>query len=289
MKQNKYVLLPLLLAICLILTACSYSSTNTTSSLSTLADYSASPYAIVNNNEPSFSPSNFTTRSIERYSELDIFGRCQTAFANLSKDTMPTEKRGYIGQVKPSGWQISKYDFIEGKYLYNRCHLIGFQLSGENSNERNLITGTRYLNTEGMLPFENLVAEYIKESGNHVLYRVRPLFEGINLIASGVQIEAKSVEDEGKGICFNVFCYNVQPGVEIDYLSGNNSLSLECIPSPNTSAREETYILNSNTKKFHYPDCSSVFDINDSNKIIFRGTRDVLISSSYEPCGICKP
>ncbi|NDO18882.1 hypothetical protein FMM68_04345 [Lachnospiraceae bacterium MD329] len=193
-----------------------------TTDVGTIPEYSENPYVVINDNIPSFSEDDITTESFEQYSELDILGRCGTAFANLSLDTMPTEERGNIGMIKPSGWQISKYDFIDGKYLYNRCHLIGFQLSGENANKQNLITGTRYLNVEGMLPFENRVAEYIRKTGNHILYRVSPVFRDNNLLADGVQIEALSVEDDGKGICFNVFCYNVQPGVEIDYKNGNN-------------------------------------------------------------------
>ena len=190
--------------------------------LAEIPEYSDEPYVIINENEPNFSKENKSTESYEFYSELDGFGRCGVAMANLGEDLMPTEERGKIGQIKPSGWQTIKYDNVDGKYLYNRCHLIGFQLAGENANERNLITGTRYLNTEGMLPFENLVADYIRETGNHVLYRVTPVFEGANLVASGVQMEAKSVEDDGEGICFNVYVYNVQPGIAIDYATGES-------------------------------------------------------------------
>ena len=181
-------------------------------------------YVVINDNIPEFAESYYTTESFESYSELDSLGRCGVAFANLSKDTMPTEERGEIGSVKPSGWQSVKYDIVDGKYLYNRCHLIGYQLSGENANEKNLITGTRYMNVDGMLPFENEVADYIEETGNHVLYRVTPIFEGENLVASGVQMEAESVEDRGEGIQFNVYVYNCQPGIEIDYATGESSL-----------------------------------------------------------------
>ena len=184
--------------------------------------YSGEPYTVIDNNIPSFDEADMTQNSFERYSELDYLGRCGAAYANLSLDTMPTEERGKIGMVKPTGWQTVKYDFIDGKYLYNRCHLIGYQLSGENANVRNLITGTRYLNIHGMLPFENEVAKYIKDTQNHVLYRVTPVFEGDNLLADGVRMEAYSVEDGGGGIRFNVFCYNVQPGVIIDYATGEN-------------------------------------------------------------------
>ena len=192
--------------------------------LSLIPAYTDKAYIKLNNNIPDFDDSMMTTESFEKYSEFDSLGRCGVAFANIGKDLMPTKERESIGMVKPSGWRISKYDFIDGKYLFNRCHLIGYQLTGENSNEQNLITGTRYLNVDGMLPFENQVSNYIKSTNNHVLYRVTPHFEGNNPIASGVQIEAKSVEDNGKGIQFNVYCYNVQPRVKIDYATGENSL-----------------------------------------------------------------
>lgn len=197
-------------------------------SIGSLADipaYSGEPYVVLNNNEPDFAEEDLTTDSYEYYSELDADGKCGVVEASISEDLMPTEERGSIGQVKPTGWQTVKYDNVDGKYLYNRCHLIGFQLTGENANEKNLITGTRYMNTEGMLPFENMVADYIKETGNHVLYRVTPIFDDDNLVASGVQMEAKSVEDNGEGICFNVYVYNVQPGIEIDYATGDSQLA----------------------------------------------------------------
>ena len=187
--------------------------------------YSGEPYFVLNNNEPNFTEEDMTTDSYEYYSELDEDGKCGVVVASVGEDLMPTEERGSIGRVKPSGWQTVKYDNVDGKYLYNRCHLIGFQLTGENANEKNLITGTRYMNVEGMLPFENMVADYVKETGNHVVYRVTPIFEGDNLVASGVQMEAKSVEDDGDGICFNVYVYNVQPGIEIDYATGNSRLA----------------------------------------------------------------
>lgn len=184
--------------------------------------YVSQPYVEINNNVPLFEDGDLTTESFERYSELDSLGRCGVAYANISRETMPTEKRGSIGQVKPSGWQTVKYDFVDGKYLYNRCHLIGYQLSGENANEKNLITGTRYMNTEGMLPFENMVADYVKETNHHVLYRVTPLYDGHDLVASGVVMEAKSVEDNGAAIEFHIFVYNVQPNVTIDYATGKS-------------------------------------------------------------------
>ena len=182
------------------------------------------PYVIINNNMPDFSEEEITTKSFEKYSELDELGRCGVAYANIGIDTMPIEERESIGQIKPTGWHTVKYDCVDGKYLYNRCHLIGYQLTAENANEKNLITGTRYMNVEGMLPFENKVVEYIKETGNHVLYRVTPIFKDNNLVASGVQMEAKSVEDNGEGILFNIFVYNNQPNIEIDYLTGDSKL-----------------------------------------------------------------
>lgn len=193
-------------------------------SLDAIPAYDGKAYVAVNNNEPFFTDSDMTTTAFENYSDLDSLGRCGVAYANICKDIMPTEERGKIGMIKPSGWHTVKYDVIKDRYLYNRCHLIGYQLAGENANPKNLITGTRYLNVEGMLPFENLVADYVNNTGNHVLYRVTPMFSGSNLVANGVLIEAKSVEDNGGGIFFNVYCYNVQPGVGINYENGDSWL-----------------------------------------------------------------
>ena len=193
-----------------------------TVSAGTLPDYAGTAYTLVNNNEPAFTPEELITDSYETYDSLDALGRCTTATACIGPDLMPTADRESIQNITPTGWVQNSYDFVDGGYLYNRCHLIGYQLTGENDNEENLITGTRYLNVEGMLPFENMVADYIQETGNHVLYRVTPVFEGTDLLAQGVQMEAYSVEDDGDGICFNVFCYNVQPGVEINYATGEN-------------------------------------------------------------------
>ncbi len=197
---------------------------NSTVSLDNLPAYSDKAYIAVGNNKPFFTDADYTTESFEKYSDLDSLGRCSVAYANVGKDIMPTEARGSIGSVKPTGWQTIKYDIVDGKYLYNRCHLIGFQLTGENANKKNLITGTRYLNIEGMLPFENMVADYVKETGNHVLYRVTPIFKDNNLVAEGVLMEGYSVEDQGEGICFNVFAYNVQPGIIINYETGESQL-----------------------------------------------------------------
>lgn len=193
-------------------------------SLDAIPAYDGKAYVAVNNNEPFFTDSDMTTTAFENYSDLDSLGRCGVAYANICKDIMPTEERGKIGMIKPSGWHTVKYDVIKDRYLYNRCHLIGYQLAGENANPKNLITGTRYLNVEGMLPFENLVADYVNNTGNHVLYRVTPMFSGSNLVANGVLIEAKSVEDNGGGILFNVYCYNVQPGIGINYENGDSWL-----------------------------------------------------------------
>lgn len=192
--------------------------------LDDIPTFSGDAYIALNNNKPAFSKKERTTKVFERYSSLDSLGRCGVAYANICKKLMPDEQRKAIGPVKPSGWHTVKYNCVDGKYLYNRCHLIGFQLAGENANEKNLITGTRYLNVDGMLPFENEVADYVKETNHHVLYRVTPYFEGDDLIAKGVQMEAYSVEDKGKGVSFNVFVYNSQPGVAIDYATGESHL-----------------------------------------------------------------
>jgi DNA-entry nuclease len=228
MKKSIRALLPLFLAIGLLLSACSAGNTY---SLDSIPDYSVSPYVTVNDNQPYFSDTDLTTTSFETYSELDGLGRCGVAYVSVSTDTMPTKERGSIGQIKPTGWHTVKYDCVDGKYLYNRCHLIGYQLTAENANKKNLITGTRYLNVDGMLPFENMVADYIKETDNHVLYRVTPIFDGDNLVASGVLMEAESVEDKGEGICFCVFCYNVQPDVAIDYATGESELAESYTPA----------------------------------------------------------
>ena len=193
--------------------------------LDEIPPYSGDAYVIINNNEPNFDESEKITKEFEIYNALDSLGRAQVAYANVSLYTMPDEPRGSIGSVKPTGWHTTKYDIIEGKYLYNRCHLIGYQLTGENANKLNLITCTRYMNTTGMLQFENQVAEYVKKTENHVLYRVTPMYDGDNLVATGVQMEAYSVEDNGEGVKFNVFVYNVQDGIDIDYKTGESKLS----------------------------------------------------------------
>lgn len=286
-------------------------------SLREIPAYSGTPYTEVNGNQPYFTEEELTTQSFETYSELDSLGRCGMAYANVGQDLMPTEPRGEIGAVKPSGWHLVKYDNVDGKYLYNRCHLIAYMLAAENANPQNLITGTRYLNVQGMLPFETKVCDYVKNTGNHVLYRVTPIFDGDNLLADGVLMEAYSVEDAGEGISFCVFAYNVQPGIGIDYATGDNwaessgtyqstvaSVAEETpVPQPETDtavqitpessvsqeSRETTYVLNTNTKKFHYPTCSSVDDMKEKNKQIYTGSRDEVINMGYVPCKRCNP
>ena len=286
-------------------------------SLREIPAYSGTPYTEVNGNQPYFTEEELTTQSFETYSELDSLGRCGMAYANVGQDLMPTEPRGEIGAVKPSGWHLVKYDNVDGKYLYNRCHLIAYMLAAENANPQNLITGTRYLNVQGMLPFETKVCDYVKNTGNHVLYRVTPIFDGDNLLADGVLMEAYSVEDAGEGICFCVFAYNVQPGIGIDYATGDNwaessgtyqsteaSVAEETpAPQPETdtavqitpelSAPQETqqttYVLNTNTMNFQYPTCSSVDDMKQKNKQIYTGSRDEVINMGYVPCKRCNP
>lgn len=276
---------PALLVIQIFLSGCAILSPQQTVSLEDIPAYSGEPYVEIDGNVPDFPEEDKTQQSFESYAPLDLLGRCGTAYACISTDLMPTEERGSIGQVKPSGWQTVKYDFVDGKYLYNRCHLIGYQLTAENANEENLITGTRYLNVEGMLPFENLVADYIKETGNHVLYRVTPIFEGDNLVASGVQMEALSVEDEGDGICYNVYCYNVQPGVEINYATGESRQADAAQTDGGEEAQE--YVLNTSSKKIHLPDCSSVSSIGETNKEYYTGNYADLLAQGYTLCGNC--
>ena len=258
-------------------------------SLESVPEYKDEAYAIINDNIPFFAAEDMSTKSYEMFSELDELGRCGVVEASIAKDLMPTEEREYIGYVKPTGWQASRYENVDGGYLYNRCHLIGFQLTGENANERNLITGTRYMNVQGMLPFENEVANYVKNTDNHVMYRVTPIFEGNNLVAEGVLMEAKSVEDNGEGVMFNVFCYNVQPGIKIDYATGSN-YKIEEPQDSNTDKNEKAdYILNTNSKKFHLPSCEGVNQMSDKNRKSYNGYRSDLISGGYEACKTCNP
>ena len=348
-KKFKTILCGCITTLCLLLTSCgplqisqgsgnqdsghrnqttaetTFASTGQIESVDTLEEvpeYTGQPYVEINDNEPSFTEEELTTDSYEEYSPLDELGRCQTAEACVGEDLMPTQKRESISSVKPTGWVNKEYDGIDGGYLYNRCHLIGYQLTAENANKQNLITGTRYLNVDGMLPFENMVADYVKETDNHVLYRVTPIFTGDNLVADGVLMEGYSVEDEGDGICFCVYAYNIQPGITIDYATGDSWLSSEKGNSDSSSSGnsavsqsaadksgtqqaavqtesvKETsvpvstgteYILNTNTKKFHYPSCSSVKQMKASNKKEYTGSRDDLIAQGYDPCKKCNP
>lgn len=252
--------------------------------LSDIPPYTKNAYVEINGNVPMFKEGEISDKAYEYYSALDELGRCGVCIASIGEEIMPTGERQKIGSVKPTGWHSVKYDNVDGKYLYNRCHLIGYQLTAENANEENLITGTRYMNVEGMLPFENMVADYIKETGNHVMYRATPLFDGNNLLASGVLLEGYSVEDKGAGISFCVYCYNVQPGVNIDYATGASSLGVVEKPDENVS-----YILNTSSKKFHYPDCSSVGKMKKSNRRETSESRNELIADGYTPCGSCNP
>jgi DNA-entry nuclease len=319
MKKNKILLLVLSLILILSVTGCrrntetstldgnkdyipNYSQENTKEDyqepteevksfdFSEVPEYSGKAYFVVNSNQPFFTKDEINTEVFENYSKLDNLGRCGVAYANVCKELMPTSDRESISDVKPSGWINKKYDDIEGGYIYNRCHLLGFQLTGENANKLNLITGTRYLNVTGMLPFENMIDDYIEETNNHVLYRVTPIYEGDNLVASGVLMEAYSVEDNGNGIFFNVYCYNVQPGYEIDYKTGeswvNEKITTE---DPSEESKNESYVLNTNSKKFHKEDCSSVNSISEKNKKEYTGSREDLINEGYDPCGSCKP
>lgn len=261
-------------------------------SLSIIPAYSGSPFVNINNGNPNFSKSDLTNKSYEYYSPLDNLGRCGVVYACVGRDIMPTEERGSIGMVKPTGWHTVKYDCVDGKYLYNRCHLIGYQLTGENANVENLITGTRYMNVDGMLPFENMVADYVTETGNHVMYRVTPIFKGNNLLAHGVQMEAYSVEDNGDGICFNVFVYNVQPQITIDYATGESSYNGTVVDpddNDNHQTQSESYILNKNTKKIHLPTCYSVDQMKESNKEYYTGDIDDLLERGYSKCKNCNP
>lgn len=272
----------LLIVIMLALTGCSESAIPENSpdstaqpsyTLKSIPAYEGTPYAVINENIPEFTPNDSSEPGYESYGELDSLGRCTGAYAYVGRETMPTEERGSIGQVKPTGWHTVKYDCVDGKYLYNRCHLIGYQLTAENANECNLITGTRYMNVEGMLPFENMVADYIKETENHVCFRVTPVFEGDNLVASGVIMEAQSAEDDGEGVQFNVYVYNVQPGVEIDYATGESRLASASDTQESDSAIEIRG--NKNSKIYHMPGDQAYEQMADSkNLVIFHSEQE---------------
>lgn len=297
MKHIKLLVTGLLLSLTLLFGGCSPDSSSESPSqtsdweasynLESIPEYTGDPYVVINENVPFFTESDFTEEAFETYSDLDELRRCGAAFANVGKETMPTEERGQIGMIKPSGWQTVKYDCVDGKYLYNRCHLIGYQLSAENANEKNLITGTRYLNVSGMLPFENMVADYIKNTGNHVLYRITPIYQGKNLVASGVLMEAQSVEDDTIRFC--VYCYNVQPGIQIDYATGKSSLAAGSEEASKAPDQEATYILNENSKKIHTPNCPSVQDTKPKNRKEYHGSLQELLDDGYTGCKNCNP
>ncbi len=299
--KKMFKIAPIILCVVLLFTACGgneQAGTNSDLPDNYIASVNDVPefdgetaYVVIKNNVPDFTDKDLVTESYEKYAELDSLGRCGVAIACVGKDIMPTEDRGSIGQVKPSGWHTVKYDNVDGKYLYNRCHLIGYQLTGENANECNLITGTRFLNIDGMLPFENMVADYVKESGNHVIYRITPIFDGNNLLARGVQLEAKSVEDNGEGISFNVYAYNAQPGIAINYTTGESAFGSIAPDNDNSEvsndASTEEYVLNTNSKKIHLPNCKSVEDIKEENKEVTMKSKDELIASGYSECKNC--
>ncbi len=247
-------------------------------------------YVSINANTPFFTQEEYTTTSFETFAALDALGRCGVAYACVARDLMPTQDRESISSVKPSGWQSTTYDHISGKYLYNRCHLIGFQLTGENANERNLITGTRFLNIEGMLPFEDMVADHVKETEHHVLYRVTPIYNGEELVAQGVLMEGYCVECAGEEIVFCVYAYNVQPGVVIDYATGLSRLSTDPpTPSAPEQTTQSTYVLNTDSKRFHLPTCSGAESMKPENRQQTDKSRDALIAEGYVPCGTCHP
>ena len=302
MMKNSIKILSLLLTLVIFLSGCGVWFTNDiggqnalfigvtdtrVDELKDVPEFKDEPYVVINDNKPYFTEDMLSDKSYEFYSDLDTLDRCGVVMACVGTEIMPTEERGEIGMVKPTGWHTVKYDNVDGKYLYNRCHLLGYQLTGENANRKNLITGTRYLNIEGMLPFENLIAEYVEETDNHVLYRVTPIFEGDNLLASGVQMEGYSVEDNGEAICFNVYAYNAQPGININYATGESSLKSNVqVEEPNEET-VTTYVINKNTKKFHKPDCSSAKDMKPQNRKESDKSREELEKLGYTPCKSC--
>lgn len=333
MKTKNLALVSFLLVLCLLFTGCDMllsppgTTAGTTAAVTTTAAptpdstpveyealtlpdgtvipaYSGTPYAVVADGVPTFTAAEIAAavNSYEEFTPHDSLGRCGVAEASIGVDLMPTDERESIGSVKPSGWHTVKYDIVSGKYLYNRCHLIGFQLTGENANVENLITGTRYMNWDGMVPFENMVAAYVKETENHVLYRVTPIFLEEELVARGVLIEAYSIEDEGDGISFYVYVYNVQPGIVIRYADGVSWLSSEppvtAAPTTTTAApanpdapteEVKVYVVNNNTMKFHLESCSSVNSMKPENRDTYECTRSFLIEMGFDACGSCKP
>ena len=249
-----------------------------------IPEFTGSAYCELNGNKPKFTSSDMKKTAFEQYGELDKLGRCTTAFACIDKSLMPTGKRESISSVKPTGWKTVRYDFVEEHSLYNRSHLIGYQLTAENANKRNLVTGTRFMNAYGMTPFENMVADYIKETGNRVLYRVTPVFKGDELVCRGVIMEAKSVEDKGDGICYNVFVFNVQPYIDIDYKDGSSKISDGYYKLPGSGV---TYTVNKNSRKIHDPECELAKQIKKDNKEDITCPIDALISQGYTKCRNC--
>ena len=305
---NKLSILALILVISLAFSGCSFldailGEPEAPISLDEIPEFSGEPYVVINGGVPFFTEDEITTRSYEIYAELDALGRCGVAMACIGRDIMPTEDRGSISNVKPTGWVQAQYDCVSGGNLYNRCHLIGYQLTGENDNEKNLITGTRFMNWDGMVEFENMIADYIKDTGNHVMYRVTPIFKDYDLVARGVLMEAYSVEDNGEGIQFNVYCYNNQPGVVINYFDGTSYLEGDTPPAADENGSggatdsdpdgnedgEITYILNTNSKKIHLPDCSSAASTKPENKAETTKSLAELLEDGYTACGVCKP
>lgn len=300
-KKNRILSVLLCFLLILPLSGCeldlSFLSPPPPITLEDVPDYSGEPYVVLENGIPAFTEEEMALESFETYAPLDLLGRCGEAFALVGPETMPSEERGPIGQIKPSGWHTVRYDgLVDGNYLYNRCHLIGYQLTGENDNEQNLITGTRYMNVEGMLPFENAVAEYVEETGSHVLYRVTPVFEELELLCRGVVMEAYSIEDSGDSVSFHVYVYNVQPGITIDYATGESYLTEEAPQetplapvSPEEVTDTITYVFNKRSMKFHLPTCESIATMSETNREDFTGTREEAIALGYAPCGQCKP
>ncbi len=276
-----------------------------------IPEYQGEPYVEINGGEPFFTDEDMSAQSFERYAPLDALGRCGPAYACVGPELMPTEPREPIGMIRPSGWHTVRYDdLVDGKYLYNRCHLLGYQLTGENGNPENLITGTRYLNIQGMRPWENRVAGYIRRTGDHVLYRVTPVFSGDDLLCAGVLMEARSVEDGGAGVCFCVYAYNVQPHIDIDYATGDSARAQDApaasatpepsptptatpspspSPSPDIQPLVADYVANTSSMRFHRPSCPGVATMKEKNKLCYVGDREGLIDQGYKPCGQCHP
>lgn len=298
MKTGRIKLVSILLILVLTaLSAVSCGADGKSVAYGDIPPYAGEPYAVINGNKPFFTREEITDRAYESYSRLDALGRCGVAMACVGRELMPTEERESLSAVNPTGLVYkgrsnnNKYSFIDGTYVYNRCHLIGFQLTGENANEENLITGTRYFNIEGMLPFENMIADFVREGGKHVMLRVTPYYLDYDYVARGVLMEGYSVEDRGEEICFCVFVYNVQPGVIIDYFTGENKLDPESGHTEEEVTSAPTYVLNFDSMKYHLPDCYHAENMKEEYRINYDGSvADFkFIHRGYAPCGICKP